>query len=676
MKPARNQPCPCGSGRKFKHCCGAAKPTPNPAPPQSSAALQRALALHRSGQLAQAETLYRQVLESDPRHPGALHLLGVITGQRGDPAGAVTLIRRALAIQPRLPEAHNNLGLFLQAQGDWDAAATAHRAALKLRPDYAEAHNNLGNALRAQGQLEQAAACYRQALVLQPRYAEAHLNLGLAHHARAAPEAAAACYRSALSIRPEFADAHHNLGLALQDLGQIDEAERCYHAALALQPQRAEAHNNLANLLRSRGQLPDAVDAYRRALAARPAYAEARCNLGVTLSDLGHWAESAAQYREALRTEPACAPAHCGLGRLFHAQGAFQEARSSYREAIRVRPDYVEPYCGLVRCGPTRAEDGPLLTRMEALAGDPGRSRNEAIDLHAALGKAYDDLAAYDRAMAHIQRKNRLEASDGAFDRERHRARIRALTTTAAGAGPGMDSELPVLIVGMPRSGTTLVEQILARHPEVGVGGELEFWARWESRHMPEPQTPPDPAATRAAAGDYLTHLQGLAPGAARVTDKLTTNFLRLGLICHLLPGARIIHCRRDPLDTCLSVYFTRFASAHPYAHDLDDLAFYYASYRRLMVHWQTQLPPERFLEVDYEDLVTEPEGMARRLVAFCGLAWNPRCVGPSVGARAIRTASKWQARQPVYTTSVGRWRHYARWLEPLQGLRAGDIGP
>ena len=682
MKPGRNQPCPCGSGAKFKHCCGtegargAAKRAELPAN-----IFQQALAHHRAQQLAEAERLYRLILETVPENADVLQLLGVTVGQRGDSDQAVSLIRQAIKRRPRFAEAYNNLGNFLHSQGKLGEAASAFRAALDIKPAYPEAWNNLGNALRARQNesIQEAIRCYERAIELQPGYAEAFLNLGLAYQAQQRSAEAIACYRRALAIQPQLADAHHNLGLALSSLGENKEALLAYQAAIALRPNFAATHNNVGNVLRAESRLEDAIASYRRALALQPNYTEAHCNLALTLNEQNRFQEAVDQYGEALKIDSSYVEAHYGLGHILHERGRFAEAELAFREAIRLQPQYAEAYASLVRCETVTESDRPLIDQMESLlAASNGSSASNVVSLCMALGKAYDDLGEYDLAMTKVRHGNQLQAAHCPFDRDRHAEHIaaligrydRATLSVRPGHGQGYDSNLPILIVGMPRSGTTLVEQILSGHPMVGAGGELGFWADQEARIASDPSILPDEARGQMSARTYMEQLRDLCPGAQHVTDKLTTNFLRLGLIHYLLPKARIVHCRRDPLDTCLSIFFTRFVGKHCYSYDLETLTFYYEQYQRLMAHWRDVLPPDRFHEIDYERLVSRPEEVSRDLVAFCGLEWDPRCLEYSARQRAVRTASKWQVRQPIYTSSIGRWRHYESYLGPLMRLK------
>jgi hypothetical protein len=301
----------------------------------------------------------------------------------------------------------------------------------------------------------------------------------------------------------------------------------------------------------------------------------------------------------------------------------------------------------------------------------------ERMVLHFVLGKAHDDLGEHAEAMRHFDAGNSIRARSLRSDRAEFEAsldrQIKRFTPELFGqlAGFGTEDETPLLIVGMPRSGTTLVEQIVSSHPAVTAGDELSFWASHGTglECAEGPGFTPD--AARALTTAYLTLLRKIGPSATRVTDKLPFNYLRLGLIRVLLPNARIIHCRRHPIDTCLSIYSTLFKPRMDFISSKADLAFSYRQYARLMDHWRTVLPPDRFLEVEYERLIADRGTETRRLIAFAGLDWDEACLKPERNERVVMTASAWQARQPVYSTSVGRWRNYEPWLGELRELVA-----
>ena len=327
------------------------------------------------------------------------------------------------------------------------------------------------------------------------------------------------------------------------------------------------------------------------------------------------------------------------------------------------------------QCRKFTEADRPLVSEIGAALESPRLSDQDRSLLHFALGKICDDLGDYGTAIGHFDAANRLGRGEAQFDAQEFAAAIDwlidAFPKSSLPDKGASDSQLPLLIVGMPRSGTTLVEQILSNHPQVAAGGELDFWLQrsgWIGKQRVEAL---NPAAARKVADDYLAMLTGIGPAACRVTDKMPHNFLFLGLMHHLFPAARIIHCRRDPRDTALSIYFTRFAQGHDFAFRRTDILAYTREYRRLMAHWRAVLSPGRMLELDYESLIGD-ENAIRALVAFCGLEWDEACRDFHRLARPVATAAAWQVRQPLYRSSVGRWRHYEPWLGELRELETG----
>ncbi len=295
--------------------------------------------------------------------------------------------------------------------------------------------------------------------------------------------------------------------------------------------------------------------------------------------------------------------------------------------------------------------------------------------LHLAIGKAADDLGDYALAMQHFDAGDAVRRSSLSFDSAAFAVEIDQLiarcTPELIARAPELGScdATPVLILGMPRSGTTLVEQIVSNHPEVGAGGELHFWnQRGPAWHRSGAAGTETPFLAKAAA-DYLGVLRAIAPRAARVTDKMPFNFLWAGLIHLAFPRAIIIHCRRAAVDTALSIHQTHFHPSLAFPTGGDELVMYFRSYQRLIDHWRSVLPPDRFIEVDYEELTRAPEPVIRRIIAACGLDWHDACLRPESNPQAVRTPSKWQARQPIYRNSVARWRRYEPWLGPLRAL-------
>jgi tetratricopeptide (TPR) repeat protein len=548
---------------------------------------------------------------------------------------------------------------------------------LALRPEFAEAHNNLGRTFLDLGQAAAAAKSCRRALELEPRYAEAHDNLGSAMLELGRPEEAAASYRLALEIQPHIAETHNNLGNAMLELGRTDEALASYRSALQINAEFAEAHNNLGNALRTLGQLDAAVAGYRRAIEINPNFAGAHRNLGIALRLQGRTADALASCRRSLEIEPRSAATLTVLADASADNGHFVEAEELFKRAISVEPESAEAWSGIARLRKMTRADAAWLAQAQRIADQPPAPRKE-IQLRYAIGKYFDDVKDFEQAFINFQRANELT--------KLHRAQHDRLHLTQIVDGisqsydtawfekarmHALESALPLFIVGMLRSGTTLAEQILASHPAVFAAGELTYW---NSAAAAQQASSEDHASgiLRKRADDYLLLLRGLADGALRIVDKMPTNFAFLGLIHAALPNARIIHMRRNPIDTCLSIYFQHFEAAVSYANDLEDLAHYYTEYVRVMNHWRSILPPQAILDVPYEGLVSDQETWSRRMLDFIGLPWDPRCLDFHATQRTVITASRWQVRQKITDASVLRWRNYEKFLGPLR--RLGDL--
>jgi len=548
------------------------------------------------------------------------------------------------------------------------------RAQAKVLPRNRAAllHDQFTQAVRfhMEGRLAEAEALYRRILVSEPRHADSLHLLGLIAAQTGRLEPAVALIAQALAMKPDFAEAHNNLGNVLQELGRSMEAAAAYRRAIGLKGDYAEAHNNLSHALRSLGQRPAAVEACLRAIALQPRFAEAHNNLGNLLQDLGRPAEALAAYAQALALKPDYAEVHVNIGITQLMSGEKALAEQAVAQALAIDPDLPQAWY-------TRSDmkvftpDDADIGKMEALlaaADVRGFGRQGRLRLLFALGKAWMEAGDADRAFAHLHAGNQLKRASFAYavedDVARHAAIARCFTPDMLSrmAGLGDPSDLPVFIVGMPRSGTTLIEQILASHPQLRGAGELELLPGLVDNIAARPSA----AALAAIGQDYAQQLAALAPGVLRVVDKMPVNFRHVGLIRLMLPNARIIHCRRDPIDTCLSCYTKNFNGQQSYAYDLRELGLYHRSYDTLMQHWRAVLPADRFIEVNYEDVVQNLEAESQRLIAFCGLDWDKSCLTFNTTPRQVRTASVNQVRQSLYATSVGRWRPYAQHLAPL----------
>jgi Flp pilus assembly protein TadD len=503
-------------------------------------------------------------------------------------------------------------------------------------------------------------------------------DLGMAClRTRRLPEAVALLRRS-IALRPTFARTHYGLGLALAQTGDFEAALAAHRRAIELAPELSEAHGRIGDLLLRRGRRNDAAAAYELAFAAAPESSEGLLCAAKAMIALDRPREAEERLRQLLARDPSISEAHLALGHLLNEAGRFDEAAASFEQSIALAPRQATAYQGLVSTRRLTESDRPLVARLLSRLEGTDLAERQRMTLHFAAGKALDDLRDYAGAIAHFDAANRLRRkSTPPFDRRYLERRVDALIGRftrelfAANAAIGDDDETPVLVLGMPRSGTTLVERIVSSHPEVGGGGELAFWNEQGSARGDAAIDELAAAADRVS-GDYLRLLRGIAPQALRVTDKMPFNFLWIGLVHLLLPKARFVHCRRNPIDTCLSIYQTQLSHNWGYASDRADLVSYHRQYVRLMEHWRAVLPSDRLLEVDYEDATAAPEAVARRLVAFCGLEWDPACLQPERNRDAVKTANKWHARQPIYRTSVERWRNYEPWIGELRQLLPG----
>ena len=517
----------------------------------------------------------------------------------------------------------------------------------------------------------------RQAAELDPGVATVHHDLGLALLRAGHPEDAAAAFGKAVHADPMLAAAHMNLASTLEVLARDSEAQAAYEALVRLDPTLHHVHAAIGRLHLTSARAVPAAAAFRAAAKAAAAVGSPRARIYEAHAEMiaGRPQEAEILLRAVIAGDPARGEAHVTLGQILAEAGRSAEASESLERGIALDPDMVAAwyqFATSTRFGPAHAD---RVARMEADVQRPDLSPPQRQSIHFALGKAYDDLGDYAAAMRHLDDANRLRAAHRHLDRsllERQTTQAIALAPPgflAQRADIGNDDPTPVLIVGMPRSGTTLAEQILSSHPAIAAGGELGFWRDCNRNGLSvfAADAPAEPA--HRLANDYLTVLRSISPKAARVTDKMPFNFAHLGVIRQLFPNATIVHCRRHPIDTCLSNFATHFQIPFDYAGDRGSLVFFYRQYRRLMAHWRAVLPPDRFIEVDYEALVADPEPLSRRMIAACGLEWNDACLAPHRNTRTIGTASLWQGRQPIYRTSVERWRRYRPWLGELLTL-------
>ena len=516
--------------------------------------------------------------------------------------------------------------------------------------------------------------------------ASASLEQALAWHRAGQFNRAEAVYRAVLREQPEHPEALHLLGMLAHQRGDPREAVRLIKQALALNPDAAVYHNDCAQAHCALGAFETAEKYAQRAIAIAPDYIQAYNNLGIALASLGRFEEALERYRQGLRIDPYNADINCNIANALANLGDVDGAATHYEHAVRADPRHVNAHLQLALTRP----ESSRVPALETLSQDTSVAPTERAMCDFAIGHILAAGKDYDEAFAHYTSANERVRNTLHYNDKVQTELVSAIIETfdtPASVSPHDDAPRdakPILIVGMPRSGTTLVEQIISSHADVHGAGELPYLPMIEramvaahGRAAPYPQVLGQLRSNRLAEGaaEYLRQLAALAPQVTHVTDKMPMNFMRLGLVARMLPGARVVHCRRDARDTCVSNYATFFSDplANRFAFDLYELGRFHRDYARLMSHWQDLLGP-RIIEVEYESLVADQEATSRGLIEALGLPWDARCLDFVSNARAVKTASIHQVRQPLYGASIGRWRRYEKHLKPLmEGLGLAD---
>ena len=619
--------------------------------------LRDAVAHHQAGRREQAEAGYRALLREDPDHADALHLLGVLANDDGAFQKGAALIRRALVMMPQFPDGYLNLGNALNGSGDVAGARAAFERAIALRPDFLLARLNLAEFLVRHGDHTAAELHARHGLHLAPGLERALLALWQALRGQRRWHDATAVMQATIGSRPGVPALLCDLGSTLAEAGDTETALALHRQAAIMEPGNFLIHMGHANSLNAAGKIADAVPVLRRVLELAPDYIPAWLTLGWSLR---------------------------GIGR-------FEEARGCFNRALEIDPHQPEAHWNLSLLGPAPEIDPVREAALRGLMQREEMDLFQRVSAGFALGKMLDDQDRCDDAFAVLADANRMyhdgRAAQGmGFDPAGFSAEVDLLIGHfsapgfAGRRGSGVASDLPVFIVGMPRSGTTLVEQIAASHSRVHGGGESRDIANIVHALTPMiraagPEGAWDQTMTATMARAHLERLARLGGNATRVIDKTPDNVLNLGVIAALFPGARVIMCSRDPRDTCLSHFFQLYTDGNAFAYDLAECGWRARETARLLEHWRAVLPI-KFLDLQYETLVENLEGQARRIIDFLGLDWEPACLDFHRNERAVATPNMWGVRQPIYNRQVGRWRLYEKHLAPLfaalDGTRPG----
>ena len=686
-------------------------------------AVQMAIELYGGAKFAQAERVCRQIIATRPDNADAHNILGVSLQAQGKGEEAIVELRRAAKLAPQAANLHANLGEVLRQNGKLDEAATELEHAIKLDPKNAQALNNLGIIHYEKRKFKEAVDYYRKALEHRPNMAEALNNLGNALRVVGDADGAMNAYQEALTYREIYPEAYNNLGTLLQQDNKMPEAEHALRKAIAQNPQYIEAYNNLANALAGQKKDVDALrilgdalkfapknvqtllitakiqmrrnnhvaaeQATKLALQEQPDNAEALTILGQLFHETDRYDDAIKVLERALKSNPKSPEALNFYGVALKSVGRLDEARDHIVKALKLNSGMWGGYANLNDLVDFSKDVGDeLFGQMDTIMESAKNTDiDQFIPLHFAYGKALEDRGEHERALKHYITGGRLKRAQleyneaetfGFFDAIMEQFPKEAFENRKY---EGISDERPVFIIGMPRSGSTLVEQILSSHPGVFGAGEVKYLSRalgqLRDRFPSLPKFPQmmdkvTPAQLDITAKKYLEALSNGAGNAKRITDKLLTNYFFVGLIHLLYPKAKFVNTQRDPVDTCLSGFTKLFKDDMPHSYDLTELGRYYGKYREIMEHWEKVLPKGVLTTVQYEDVVADTEKEAKALIDFIGLEWDPKCVDFHKSDRPVKTASVAQVRKPIYKTSVKRWTKYGPGLQPLVDAIAG----
>jgi tetratricopeptide (TPR) repeat protein len=658
-----------------------------PLSPQQITRLQAMLATaqqaRQAGMIAQAEGIYRDILKQVPEAWDVHHQLAMLLATTARPLDAAKQFRLIVKANPAHAASHANLANALSESGQLEEAIAEFRRALALDRSLTSAQIALGETLRRAKRCKEAVDCYKAVLDMDKTNHAAFNGLGLVYRDLEDLPRAVECFEHAVGLAPNNADYRMNFGVALKNCKLEGFSTEQLQQAAMLRPDWLEALVLLAEVLQQQQRYDESRECYQRAKQLEPANAELAERIGYVYMDMGDTENALGQFQEVLSQHPERFMALLGLGRSYMESGRSGEAAATLESLIERYPDDSSGYFYLASSRKFQPDD-PLIAKLQSLADSTGDEKPAAIGLNFALGKIYDDCRQWDAAFAYYARGNRLRNAKYDYQPSQQEAQYDAMMSAFSRdfieghRDCGVESALPMIIVGMPRSGTTLTEQIISSHPQAIGAGEVVFWGRANEtvpytlgtrQHYPQCMTLMTPDQGHEIAGRYTELLRKIAgPGTdpLRITDKMPHNFVHLGLIALLFPNAPIIHCKRNAMDNCLSIFFQNFGADHAYAYELSNLGHHYRQYERLMLHWHEVLPG-RIFDINYEDTIADPEFWSRKVIEHAGLDWDDACLAPHKLERSVKTASHWQVRQPIYKSSVQRWKNYEKHLGPLK---------
>ena len=628
------------------------------------------------GQLDVAVTNYKEAITIKPDYAKAHFNLAGSFHDLGQLETAVKSYQKAIEIDASYTEAYNNLGNVYQELKQVDSAVQSYQKALEIKPDYVAAQYSLGNTFMELGQLEEAVKSYKAALKLKPDFVEAINNLGITFFKLHQLDDAIRSYERAIALDPDFADAHNNIGIVFSELGQLDEAIMSYKAAITLQFDYAEAHYNLGLIFHDLKRLDEATQSYKTAIAFQSDYADAHYNLGILYHDVGQLKMAIDSIKMAIKINPENADTHKYLGNTFQSNGQIDEAIKCYEKALSINPSHADAHRNLSTIK-NYIHDDDQINLMQDLLLNGNLSQSDLVHINFALAKANEDLGKKDDLFKSLNEGNRLRKEELNYslnkDLDEHSNLKRLININPSNSKESVkfkSSKIrPIFIVGMPRSGTSLVEQILSSHQKIHGAGELSTLNNLilpiiNDCILKDKKVTED--SYLSVRNEYLSYISRLNVSETIITDKMPTNFRYIGFILKAFPEAKIIHLNRDSRAICWSIYKSYFpGEGLGWAFNMKDLAGYYNSYIDLMTFWH-QLFPRKIYDICYEDLTTNQEEETRNLLKYCELEWDDNCLNFHNNKRAVKTTSSLQVRKKMYQGSSEVWKKYESYLQPL----------
>ena len=688
-------------------------------------ALQKGIDAQKAGKVQAADQYYTAILKANPKHPDANHNMGVLAVGVGKVEEALPFFKTALEanssiaqfwlsyidalskldritdakavleeakgkgaqgdgfkqIEKQLgslpsqnsdtqmpPQEQLQILANLYTEGQHQKALNKGSQLLEQFPNSINLYNIIGAANNGLGRFDEAIKTYGIVLSIKPNYAEAYNNIGVNLQEQGKLDAAIEAYNKALSIKPSYAEAYNNMGFNLQEQGKLEEAIEALNKALSIKPDYPDAYINLGNALKDQGKLEEATEAYNKVLAIKPNYADIYNNMGIVLKDQGKQGEAIESLKKALSLKPNYADAYNNLGVTLQDQGKFEEAIEAYNKAISLKPDYAEAHRNLSPIKKYSKEDKQFLQVQELYKRD-GLSDDIRCHLSFTLAKMYEDIGELDQSYSHLSTGNALRKKLLKYSINQDQELFTKLKNTQPNLlknsleiNENSIEPTPIFILGMPRSGTTLVEQIVSSHSNVIGASELRFVEKYGAALATNLKSV-NRAYISGFREQYLSKLTKLSKGKQFVTDKMPQNFSFIPLICAAFPEAKIIHVERNAAATCWSNYKQYFrARGLGYCYDLKDVVDYYRLYVDLMEFWQSQYS-KRIYNLNYEELTTHQENETKNLIKHLGLNWEEACLSPHLNKRSVKTASQQQVRQQVYQGSSEAWRKYEPYL-------------